>query len=78
MREMSSTAPVPPAEAVLFALEERHARLCAELADVERRLRALRTAAEVCPACGGAGQRWIRGGLYGEIQQRPCPCRDSA
>lgn len=62
-------------EGVLFELEERYGRLCAELAEVEARLRQLRTAAEVCPMCGGSGERWVRGGLYGELQQRPCPCQ---
>lgn len=61
-------------ETVLFELEERYAKLCAELAVVEGRLRQLRTAADVCPLCGGTGQRWVRGGLYGEMQQRLCTC----
>lgn len=61
-------------ESVLFELEERYGKLCAELAGVEARLRQLRTAADVCPLCGGTGQRWVRGGLYGEMQQRPCTC----
>ncbi len=65
-----------PAEALLFDLEERHAQLCRELAVLERRLRDLRMAAEVCTQCGGTGQRWVRGGLYGELQPRPCGCRD--
>ena len=63
-------------DALLFELEERHARLCAELNEVERRLRELRTAADLCPLCGGAGMRWLPGGLYGELQQRPCSCRE--
>lgn len=62
---------------MLFELESRHARLCAELAELEERLRELRTAADLCPLCGGAGVRWVRGGLYGEVQQRPCSCRES-
>jgi hypothetical protein len=60
---------------VLFQLEERYAHLCAEMSVLEGRLRELRTAADLCPLCGGAGQRWTRGGLYGEIQQRPCSCQ---
>lgn len=68
--------PSRSAEAVLVELEERHDRLCDELAALERRLRELRTAAEVCAQCGGLGERWVRGGLYGEMQRRPCPCRD--
>jgi len=63
------------AEAALFELEERRAHLCAELAVVEERLRELRMVAEVCPLCGGSGMRTTRGGLYGELQQRPCACR---
>lgn len=66
-----------PPEALLEELEERHARLCEELAGVERRLRELRTAAELCPLCGGSGERWVRGGLYGETQRRPCSCTDA-
>ena len=62
-------------EAALFRLEERYARQCEELAALEAQLRALRTAAEICPECGGTGQRWIRGGFYGEIQRRPCGCQ---
>ncbi len=27
--------------------------------------------------CGGSGQRWVRGGLYGETQLRPCSCQDA-
>lgn len=57
-------------------LEQRHTRLCEELASVEARLRELRTAADVCPQCGGLGERWVRGGLYGELQRRACPCRE--
>lgn len=79
---LTSTAPAPgrviPSEqnleTVLFELEERYGKLCAELAVVEGRLRQLRTAADVCPLCGGTGQRWVRGGLYGEMQQRACTC----
>jgi len=66
-----------PAEELLFSLEARHASLCAELAELEARLRTLRTAAEVCELCGGAGERWIRGGLYGELHRKPCPCQPS-
>jgi hypothetical protein len=62
-------------EAVLFQMEERYGRLCAEVAALEAQLRELRTAAELCPMCGGAGERWVRGGLYGESQKRACPCR---
>jgi hypothetical protein len=43
---------------------------------VERRLRELRTAAELCPLCGGSGERWARGGLYGETQRRSCSCQE--
>lgn len=64
-------------EQVLVELEERHAALCAELQEVERQLRELRTAADLCPLCGGSGQRWVRGGLYGETQLRPCSCQDA-
>jgi hypothetical protein len=63
-------------EAMLMDLEARHAALCLQLAELEKRLRTLRTAAELCPQCGGAGERWIRGGLYGELQRRPCPCQE--
>jgi len=72
-------APAPAGEfpdALLFELEERHTRLCEEIAALEKRLRQLRTQAEVCPLCGGGGTRWVRGGLYGELQQRPCACRE--
>lgn len=72
-----SDPPMPALEAVLFDLEQRHTSLCEELAAVEARLRDLRTAADVCPLCGGLGERWVRGGLYGELQRRPCPCADA-
>ena len=61
-------------EAMLLELERRHARLTAELAVVEAQLREFRTAAAVCPTCGGTGRRRTRGGLYGETQDRPCDC----
>lgn len=66
------------AESVLAQLEERHHHLCTELTRLERQLREIRTAAELCPQCGGTGQRLMRGGLYGELQGHPCPCRGSA
>ena len=66
----------PEADRALLELEARYADLCRELAEVEKRLRVLRTAADLCELCGGTGERWVRGGLYGEAQQRPCPCRD--
>jgi hypothetical protein len=75
-----ANAPSPVSQALetaLMELEERHTRLCEELAEVEARLRQLRTAADVCPLCGGLEERWVRGGLYGELQRRPCPCRES-
>ena len=62
-------------DSVLLELEARHQRLCEELVALESRLRLLRTAADLCPLCGGGGTRWVRGGLYGEAQQRPCACR---
>jgi len=64
-------------EALLFALEERYEQLSGELAELEVQLRRLRTAANLCPQCGGLGQRWVRGGLYGETQRRPCSCAQS-
>lgn len=63
-------------EELLLELEERHSRLCSELAEVEKELRRLRTAADVCPLCGGSGERWLRGGLYGELQRHPCSCTE--
>ena len=60
-------------DTLLLELEARHAHLCEELAALERALRELRVAAEVCPQCGGTGERWVRGGLYGELQRRSCP-----
>lgn len=63
-------------EQALMDLEARHERLCEELTEVEQRLRQLRTAADLCPLCGGSGSRWVRGGLYGEMQRRPCSCRE--
>jgi len=68
-------AAVEPPENILFELENRYASLRSELVAVEKRLREVRTAAELCPECGGSGQRWSRGGLYGEFQTRPCACR---
>ena len=47
-------------ETVLFQLEERYGRLCSEVAALEARLRELRTAAELCPFCGGSCRRWVR------------------
>lgn len=64
------------AERLLFQLEQRYSELCEELARVETQLRRLRTDADLCPMCGGSGQRVTRGGLYGELQRRPCPCRE--
>ena len=64
------------AEAHLFQLERRYEELCNELATVEARLRQLRMAADLCPICGGSGQRVTRGGLYGELQRRKCPCQE--
>jgi hypothetical protein len=61
-------------DGVLLELEEQHARLTAELAAVELRLREVRTTANLCPNCGGTGRRRTRGGLYGETQDRPCDC----
>jgi hypothetical protein len=63
-------------ETLLFQLEQRYSELCDELAAVETRLRQLRTAADLCPTCGGSGQRITRGGLYGELQRRKCPCQE--
>lgn len=80
-RSSHASSPARPgardAESLLLELEERHSRLCAELAEVEKQLRQLRTAADVCPLCGGSGERWLRGGLYGELQRRPCACTES-
>ncbi len=61
-------------EELLFHLEERYAALCTELQALEERLRVLRTAADVCALCGGVGERWIRGGLYGELRRKACSC----
>lgn len=68
--------PTEAANALLVELEERRARLCAELDELEARLRELRMVSGVCPLCGGTGQRQTRGGLYGERQTRTCSCRD--
>lgn len=59
---------------MLSSLESRAAALRTELATVEARLRDLRTAERVCPACAGTGRRPIRGGLYGERQTARCHC----
>ena len=64
------------AEHRLFELEQRYSDLCEELSRVEKELRRLRTAADLCPLCGGAGKRLVRGGLYGELQQRLCSCKE--
>ncbi len=64
-----------PGAGPLFELQRRHDALCAELIEVEERLRRLRSAAELCVHCGGEGERWVRGGLYGEMQRRPCVCQ---
>jgi hypothetical protein len=58
----------------LQTLEQRRACLCNELARLERRIRTLRHRAEACPHCGGTGSRWVRGGLYGELQPIACTC----
>lgn len=76
--ERATGRPVEAPERLLFDLEDHHARLCGELAALESRLRVLRTEADLCPLCGGGGLRWVRGGLYGELQQRPCPCGQDA
>jgi len=62
-----------PTEA-LAALTEREASLESELAAVQREMRRLRTAADLCPDCGGSGRRRVRGGLYGEVQHVVCHC----
>jgi hypothetical protein len=59
----------------LYRLEARHEQLLAELKSVEAQLRKLRMAADLCPECGGSGERWVRGGIYGEQQRRPCVCQ---
>lgn len=61
-------------ERLLLELEERHARLRAESAALEAWLQELHTAPEICALCGGTRQRWVRGGMYGELQERSCPC----
>jgi len=61
------------ADQVLLELERQRVRLLSELDAVDRRLFLFRTA-DPCPLCGGEGRRWIRGGLYGELQPRPCSC----
>jgi len=68
--EASSTS-----DTLLFELESRCAALRAELSELEARLRTLRIAADLCPRCGGAGKVNVRGGLYGEVHQRPCQCQ---
>ena len=65
----------PRLDDALYRLEARHEQLYAELKAVEARLRELRTAADLCPECGGSGERWVRGGIYGELQRRPCVCQ---
>ena len=72
----ANTNSATSAELLLFQLEQRYSELCDELATVEGRLRELRTAADLCPLCGGSGQRITRGGLYGELQRRACPCQE--
>jgi hypothetical protein len=62
-------------DTLLFEMENRCAALRAELAELELRLRGLRIAADLCPLCGGAGRVTVRGGLYGELHQRPCKCQ---
>jgi excinuclease UvrABC ATPase subunit len=62
-------------DTLLFELENRCAALRAELTELEARLRKLRIAADLCPRCGGAGRVNVRGGLYGEVHQRPCQCQ---
>jgi hypothetical protein len=64
----------PEIDRLLGRLEERRESLLRELQSVEARLRELRTLPELCPLCEGTGQRWIRGGLYAELQQLPCLC----
>jgi hypothetical protein len=65
-------------EALLLALEARYSELEAELNETRTRLRQLRVAADLCPNCGGTGNRKVRGGLYGELQLRKCSCQGEA
>lgn len=65
-------------ERLLLALEARYSELEAELLETRARLRELRVAADLCPTCGGTGNRRVRGGLYGELQLRKCSCQDEA
>ena len=67
-----------PLPAVLAELSAREERLEAELAEIQRELRRLRTAADLCALCGGTGQRRRRGGLYGELQVVACSCPAAA
>jgi len=66
---------LPSSDAAIFELEHRSEVLRAELGRVEARLRELRIAADLCPHCGGAGRRPVRGGLYGEVCNRLCVCQ---
>lgn len=59
----------------LERLEERRDRLEEELRRIEAQLLQLHTDPEPCPRCLGSGIRPVRGGLYGELQLRPCACR---
>lgn len=70
-----SPAGASNSDTLLFEMENRCAALRAELAELELRLRGLRIAADLCPRCGGAGRVTVRGGLYGELHQRPCQCQ---
>jgi len=63
-----------PLNVILLELEDDRSHLSAQLEQLDSRLRQLRVG-EVCPLCGGTGHRRMRGGLYGELQQRPCRCQ---
>jgi hypothetical protein len=70
--------PAPPEDTlntILLELEDNRSHLTAQLRALDSRLRLLRVG-EVCPLCGGTGRRRLRGGLYGELQQRPCRCQE--
>lgn len=66
--------PATGEDMALFELEARHGMLLEELKLLETRLRRLRTEADLCAMCGGTLKRHVRGGLYGELVMRSCPC----
>ncbi|HEY1074553.1 MAG TPA: hypothetical protein VGE59_02530 [Patescibacteria group bacterium] len=70
-------APPTAGELRMFELEARREALERELEDINRELIELRQAADLCETCGGTKKVRVRGGLYGELTERPCACAET-